>query len=196
MHEYCHSHQEQRIMNQLRSVLVGLAGASLIVAMGAVPSAAATPLPLACASGNQNATFTPGIVLTPRTVAVGGSGQLSTCITTDGTNIVTGAFDVSGGGTASCLAASLPTTNTVTWTTAGGATYTSVIAFSSGIDLKPLGTSVVVLTGTVTSGLYAGRTVEKTIILVGSSLASVAECLNTTGPGITAGGGPIQLAVL
>ncbi|MGA5559460.1 hypothetical protein [Streptomyces lavendulocolor] len=169
----------------------------VIAAMfGAVPSATAVTPRLACLTGNQNQTYSPGIVLLPRDVTVTGSGQYSSCSSSDGRNITTGSFNVSGRGTASCLAASLPTLNTVSWTSTTGERYNSVMRFNSGVDLKPVGQSVVVITGEVVSGLYEGRMVEKTIILTNANLLTSTECLNLTGEGLVASGGPVQLAIL
>jgi hypothetical protein len=166
-------------------------------AVAVTRSATADLLPLACGTGNQNQNYNPGIVAIPRRIHLTGSGQYSSCVSTDGRDISTASFTVNGEGTASCLLAAIPSQNTVLWRTVNGALAgASVIQFNSGVDIKPVGQSVVVITGTVISGLYAGHTVEKTIVLTNANLLTTLECLNLGGDGIVNSGGPVQIAIL
>ncbi|MBJ6764737.1 hypothetical protein JGU66_28550 [Myxococcaceae bacterium JPH2] len=161
-------------------------GITLILALMVSTPAQAQLNVVECATGNQNQTYTPPITLVSKPVAISGTGQYSACVALDDPSLNFGDFTIFGSGTASCLVANLPTTNVITWNDGS----TSTVVFSGGVDVKPPGVSVVVITGTVTAGRYTNYVATKTLVL--ASLPDLLACLSS---GIQYTSGPVSLTL-
>ncbi|GAA0463610.1 hypothetical protein [Streptomyces olivaceiscleroticus] len=165
-------------------VLLGVLGP--VSAAGARPVSAAAPAGISCPVGSQVGTYTPGLTYEPREVAFQASGNVSGCVGLSGNGISGASFSATGHGTASCLAGSVSNTATYHWSNG----QTSTVTGTGAINLKPNGVTVLVLTGTVTSGLFTGATVVQTKVLLNSDLTACASP-----GGLTSVGGPISLTV-
>lgn len=170
-----------------------LLGAALLLLAGAAPAlpgstpvAAAVPL-LSCPAGLQTVTYTPGLHLPPAppatapTVALVANGTLGPCVSADlrhtGASVV-----VNGSGQLSCLDGNSTGIGRVTW--ADPATVPSEYVYTGGVSLRPDGTNVLVLTGTVTAGDYTGASVLSTIAVTGPDPTA---CLSADGLRTVAG---------
>ncbi|MFP2957137.1 hypothetical protein ACLEPN_04690 [Myxococcus sp. 1LA] len=140
-----------------------------------------------CLLGSQNQHYTPPINLASLQVYVTGTGQYSSCIDLMDPAINYGDFSVEGLGMASCLLASIPSQNVVTWNDG----TQSVIEFVGGVDVKPLGQSVVTTLGRVSSGRYANALAIKTIVL--TNIPGIPQCLSS---GVEFSSGPVSLTLL
>ncbi|GHG62658.1 hypothetical protein [Comamonas sp. JC664] len=140
-----------------------------------------------CALGSQSQRYTPPINLASQEVYVSGTGQFSSCIDLMNQNINYGNFTVEGLGSASCVLASIPTRNVVTWNDGSQ----SVIEFVGGLDVKPLGQSVVTTLGRVSSGRYENALAIKTLIL--TNIPGIPQCLSS---GVAFSSGPVSLTLL
>ncbi|AKQ64581.1 hypothetical protein A176_001493 [Myxococcus hansupus] len=140
-----------------------------------------------CVMGSQNQRYTPPINLASQEVYVSGTGQYSSCIDLMNQNINYGNFTLEGLGSASCVLASIPTRNVVTWNDGSQ----SIIEFVGGLDVKPLGQSVVTTLGRVASGRYENALAIKTIVL--TNIPGIPQCLSS---GVEFSSGPVSLTLL
>lgn len=151
----------------------GIAALAFTVAPGA--AFAQVPPPefalVECAQGNQTQNYAPAISLFARPVNVTGSGRLSSCLDATNPGIAFGSFTITGSGAASCLMASVPTQNTVTWNDGSQ----SVIEFVGGVDVRPVGMTMVTILGRVSSGRYENALAIKTMDV--SSVPGVTQCI-------------------
>ncbi|GGY99290.1 hypothetical protein CP967_04235 [Streptomyces nitrosporeus] len=151
-----------RIRRLLRSrvVLPLLLALSLVpLATGPAGAASSSVLDATCTGGNTT-TYQPGLTDTPATVTVQGTISMD-CVSTDLTTplLLHGTITGGGTGTLSCALLQSPTSgsSTIVWTTVGGGSYaTSAYDYTTSLSPGTSGTTVLTLTGTVTSGLYAG----------------------------------------
>lgn len=167
---------------------VTVAASLLVAACLSTSSASATSdssaiLDISCPLGTQVGTYNPGLTLIPREIDFTSTGTLAACLSPSHPEITGGEFTASGSGTASCLTGSVSNTTVYHWNT--GQHSTVVGSFS--VNLKPGGTTVLVLVGTVTSGLFQGATAAQTKVLPATNLA---DCL--TPEGLTSVSGPIS----
>ncbi|MBB5867481.1 hypothetical protein F4553_000860 [Allocatelliglobosispora scoriae] len=125
----------------------------------AVAPADAAGVDLIC-GGTNTATFTPGLTLTAQTVHIDAVGTLTSCVSSDAA-ITSGTYTASGNGTLSCLTGGHAGQFTISWNTGAYST----IAFTNSVAVRPLGEVVVLATGTVTSGEFAGDTYTGTFTL-------------------------------
>ncbi|MFI8992616.1 hypothetical protein [Streptomyces sp. NPDC053542] len=165
-------------------VLSGVLGPVSVA--GARPASAAAVVDISCPVGSQVGTYTPGLTYEPRDVAFRTSGNVSGCVDLSGSGISGASFSAVGQGRANCLAGSLSNTSTYRWNNG----QTSTVRGTVTIGLRPNGVRVMVLTGTVESGLFTGATVVQTKVLLNSDLTA---CLSPEG--LTSVGGPISLTV-
>ncbi|MEV0175776.1 hypothetical protein AB0I00_32265 [Streptomyces sp. NPDC050803] len=149
-------------------------------------ASAADPVDISCPVGSQVGTYAPGLTYEPRQVSFTASGNVSGCVDLSGNGIAGASFTASGSGTASCLAGGVSNRTTYHWSNG----QTSTVAGTAAINVKPNGVTVLVLTGTVESGLFTGATVVQTKVLLNTDLTA---CL--TPEGLTSVGGPITLTV-
>ncbi|MFC7304500.1 hypothetical protein ACFQVC_09780 [Streptomyces monticola] len=153
---------------------------------GARPASAAPLVDITCPMGSQVGTYSPGLTYEPREVAFEANGNVSGCVDLSGNGIAGASFSGAGHGTASCVTGSVSNSTTYHWSNGRH----SVVTGTGAINVKPNGITVLVLTGTVTSGLFTGATVVQTKALLNSDLTA---CL--TPEGLTSVGGPITLTV-
>ncbi|WP_426756768.1 hypothetical protein [Myxococcus sp. Y35] len=159
------------------SVLNCVSGIAAMLASAVVPAtASAQVLPpeftlVECSQGNQSQKYSPAISLFARATNVTGTGQFTSCLDPADPGIAFGAFTITGNGTASCLLASVPTQDTVTWSDGSQ----SIIEFVGGADVRPPGMTTITLLGRVSTGRYEDAIAIKTMDL--SSVPGVTQCL-------------------
>ncbi|MFI6504421.1 hypothetical protein [Nonomuraea typhae] len=139
-----------------------------------------------CPTGSQVGTYSPGLTLTPRPVSFTAHGTLATCVSPSHPQLRGASFTSTGMGTASCVAGSVSNTTVYRWNTGQSSTVKGSLA----VNAKPNGTTVLVLIGTVTSGLFQGATVTQTKVLANTELAACA-----TAEGLKTVSGPVSLTV-
>ncbi|MGW2477732.1 hypothetical protein [Streptomyces sp. NPDC001665] len=176
----------------LAGALAALATLAAMIMEFAAPASATPPADPPSTSitqclGTEAITYTPGLTLTSQQVALDASGTLGPCVTTAGTHFSGGQITFSGSGSLSCsIGGSSAGSAHIVWS--GG--ETSVFAYRGAVSLRPGGVTVLVLTGTVTSGAFTGEKVLSTITLASTDLVA---CL--TPQGLTSTSGPITLDI-
>ncbi|WP_033260211.1 MULTISPECIES: hypothetical protein [Kitasatospora] len=173
-----------------------LAAAALltVVTAGATPAGAAPqPLDLTCTAPSSNVvSYSPALTNTPSPHVLQTNTQYGPCVSPGHPGVTSGSTSgtVPPGGDISCLTLLVPTSVTfpITWNT--GQTSTVSANIQSSIEGV---TFVVVLSGTVTSGLFAGDTYLQTnvgaasdILLCNAGLGSVQGVYSTVTLEITA----------
>lgn len=141
----------------------------------AAPRATQAALDVSCVT-TGTATYTPGLLLTPQTVTVDAGYTLAPCVSGDPT-LTSGTVDEGGTGTRSCLdlAASRSGTSTIHWNNGQTSTFRYDLVVNN-----VAGQLVLVATGTVTAGLFAGSAVVRQST---QPAVNVLDCLQP--PGIT-----------
>lgn len=163
----------------LRSVVVA-AVTGILVGSGAIvsPAAAAPVSPavvdVSCPLGTQVGTYSPGMTLLPRQIEFTATGTLGACVSLSHPEITGATFTSLVVGTFSCLSGSTSNISTYHWNNG----QSSVVQGGFEVNLKPGGTTVLVLTGTVTEGLFQGATVVQTKVLPATDLVA---CLTPEG---------------
>lgn len=156
------------------AALITLTGATLPAMLGSAASAA--PAALVTCLGQQVTDYTPGLSLTqPRDVTYQATGNYASCPLNDGVTSVT--YAESGFvPDATCVA--FPSTATAQLHWSNGQNSTIQV---TGTEIDVAGaTQVYVSLGTVTSGRYAGSTVNVTTEIL-PDLLNPLPCLTTTG---------------
>ncbi|MEU6105933.1 hypothetical protein, partial [Streptomyces flaveolus] len=145
----------------------------------AVPDAAAADGLVSCPLGVQNTSYTPGLTFTAPAphVDVDSTGTLGPCVSLD-LQHTAGTYHFTGSGNLNCLGGSSAGSGKIVWTNPG--TTPSRFTFTSTLALRPDGTTVLVSTGPVTSGDYAGHTITNTVVITSTD---VLAC--TTPSGLT-----------
>ncbi|MEU4807029.1 hypothetical protein [Actinosynnema sp. NPDC023587] len=161
---------------RLRSLIVALVGGLLgATALSPVPaSASSSVVDVNCALGTQVGTYSPGMTLLPRHIDFQATGTLGGCLSPGHPDITGATFTSLVSGTFSCLAGSTTNTSTYHWNTG----HSSTVQGGFEVNLKPGGTTVLVLTGTVIDGLFQGATVVQTKVLPATDLTA---CLTPQG---------------
>ncbi|WP_426753945.1 hypothetical protein [Myxococcus sp. Y35] len=178
----------RRSLGGFAAALTCVAAPATASAEGQVPEELQSGFTLVeCLLGSQNQRYTPPIHLASQQVYVTGTGQYSSCIDVMSQGINSGDFTVEGMGGASCLLASIPTRNVVTWNDGSQ----SVIEFVGGVDVKPLGQSVVTTLGRVSSGRYENALAIKSLVL--THVPGIPQCLAS---GVEFSSGPVSLTLL
>lgn len=155
------------ISRRRRRLPAVLAAAVLTVAAVLVPAGAAQAVPtLVTCTGTESVTYSPGLTNTPTSIATSRADDYDPCTHVVGLSITseTGVSGVSGTATIACttLLSSGSAAKTITWSDA----TTSVFSFS--YVANAVGANVVVVaTGTITSGRYAGATAVEEITYAG-----------------------------
>lgn len=170
---------------QLRSTMAIVAMFG-VTALAPTPSASAAVLDVTCPLGTQIGTYSPGLTFASQPVTFTANGSLATCVSVTHPEIKGASFTSTGTGTASCLSGSVSNTTTYRWNTG----QTSTVKGSLAVNLKPNGTTVLVLIGTVTSGLFKGATAAQTKVLANTDLLACA-----TPEGLKTVSGPVSLTV-
>ncbi|MFY1825513.1 hypothetical protein ACN47A_06345 [Myxococcus fulvus] len=156
----------------------------VVVALGGASPSRAEAVLLTC-PGTLQATYSPGMTNTPRTIATSVSGTFGPCA---GVRLTLLSASLSGGGTGqlSCLAGSTQSTSTLTWNDG----TTSIVSVSILVSVRPLGEVVVTYSGTVSSGRFQGADVLMVLVL---AQTQVTGCF--TDEGVTATAGPVVLTL-
>lgn len=162
---------------RLRSVIVAVAMGILAGSGAVVPAAAAasaTVVDVNCPLGTQVGTYSPGMTLLPRQIEFTATGTLGACVSPSHPEITGGTFTSLVVGTFSCLSGSTSNISTYHWNNG----QSSVVEGGFEVNLKPGGTTVLILTGTVIDGLFEGATVVQTKVLPATDLVA---CLTPEG---------------
>lgn len=152
-------------MRRWRAVTAGV-GALLVATgmslVGAAPASADDLGGVNCAFGSQHQDNHPGLTLAPQDTHIKLTGSVGGCVDPLRPGRVSARFEGTGDGLASCAIGQLVTLVTYRWNDGG----TSKVLFGSGVDLTPLGESVVVVNGEVVAGDDLGHQVVKHIALL------------------------------
>lgn len=171
----------RRIVATLTTLLIAMTGAIL----SAAPAQAVGPT---CTASSQ-ATFSPGLILTPTAQDITFTAGFSNCITPGRPDVTSGTRSGTFTGPRGCLSVLPPTSNgtfKVTWNTGETSTVTGTVAAQ---DVA--GQTVQTITGTVTTGLFVGAAYTEVIAQTSLDLLS---CL--TPPGVRSQSGLGTLTVL
>lgn len=169
------------------AVTMAFLGSLSTAATGSVAQADDPATLVACPLGTQAIRFDPGLTLVPRHTTVHVDGVLGPCVSAANPHINNATFTVDGSGTALCLTANFRTSMVVDWNSGPD----SIVDLDLNVSLRPAGENVVVTTGRVVSGQFAGAqiirvTAELTVDFLG--------CL--THEGVTAAAGPSAMLVV
>jgi hypothetical protein len=148
------------------------------------PAGAHAATPNTC-SGTETATYTPSLQVVAANTAVTADGSL-TC--TGDTTHSAADIQFQGTGMLSCLTGGTTQgTGQLHWT--APAASVSSFTFTLTIGARPVGQMVLIATGTITSGDYAGEPVLFTFTLLNTDPA---DCL---GDGISSASGPLTVTI-
>lgn len=175
------------ILGSMRKLMVlSLAVLVLGVAGGAAATSASALTQVTC-NGVNSLTYSPAVTNTPQTVTLTAQTTFGLCVSLTHPSIVSGTVAANNVTTTiSCnqLVGTASPTFTITWNTG----QTSTLTGNTYVD-KVDGQPVVILLGSITSGLFAGATVTEQTVLTGDLTA----CL---GPGLSATSGPAVLTIV
>jgi hypothetical protein len=164
---------------RLHSLAIAAVAGILTAAGMAVSPASATPassavVDVSCPLGTQVGSYSPGMTLLPRQIEFTATGTLGACVSPSHPEITGATFTSLVVGTFSCLSGSTSNVSTYHWNNG----QSSTVRGGFEVNLKPGGTTVLVLTGTVTEGLFQGATVVQTKVLPSTDLVA---CLTPEG---------------
>jgi hypothetical protein len=139
-------------------------------------------------SGTLSNTYTPGILVTPRTVSLQRNLILAPCVSLSDTTLTSGISSGTSNTSVSCLTVAVPQSgvNTITWNNG----QTSVFTFNQIVN-NIGGQATLTATGTITAGQFAGHTAVRQA--TGPSI-NVLDCLQE--PGITSRFYLVQFTIL
>lgn len=160
----------------LRSLVVAAVAGILAAAVVGVSPASAAPavVDVNCPLGTQVGSYSPGMTLLPRQIEFTATGTLGGCVSPSHPEITGATFTALVVGTFSCLSGSTSNLSTYHWNNG----QSSVVEGGFEVNLKPGGTTVLILTGTVVEGLFEGATVIQTKVLPATDLLA---CLTPEG---------------
>ena len=155
------------------------------------PQQSAAPLGLGVLDivclGSQTSRYSPGLTFTSREVTTTATGVMSGCVSPTHPQLHSGTVvPYTGTSEQSCLLSNARFTKTVLWNTGHFSTYSARAV----VNLKPDGTSVIVATGEVISGLFMGARIEQVSALPNTALTA---CLSD--PGATEVLGPVIFTI-
>ncbi|MFF7725859.1 hypothetical protein [Streptomyces sp. NPDC008001] len=168
------------------SAVIGMGLQFPVGSPAAAASSGGSLTTVSCPVGSQFTTYQPGLNLTSRYVDYVAHGTLAACLSSGSQDVKGAKFTTTGSGNTSCLSGDVTEKSVYHWNTGA----TSVVESRFKINLKPNGTTVVVSTGSVVSGLFAGATTVQTKILPNTGLLA---CLSPQG--MTGAGGPVSMTV-
>jgi hypothetical protein len=139
-------------------------------------------------SGTLSNTYTPGILLTPRTVTLQRNLILAPCVSLSDPTLTSGTSSGTSNTSVSCLNVAVPQSgvNTITWNNG----QSSVFAFNQVVN-NIGGQATLTATGTITAGQFAGHTAVRQA--TGPSV-NILDCLGE--PGITSRFYLVQFTIL
>lgn len=172
----------------MRRTSIFVAGVAMVAsALVTCAASADEPTPLVECLGTESITYTPGLTTTARDVDLAAQGTVAPCVSVLGPDFAGGQITFDGSGSLSCLAGGNSTgAGTIAWN--GG--QESEFTYTGGVSLRPLGVTVLVLTGEVTDGAFEGAGMLTTITLASLDLLA---CLSPQG--VTSTGGPITVNI-
>jgi hypothetical protein len=140
----------------------------------------------ATCTGTNTTNYSPGLANTPRTVTVQGTITM-TCLRVVGLPLH-GTITGGGTGTLNCALLQTPSSgsSTIAWTMLGAPHATSTYTYTSTVSPGASGTTVLILTGTITSGLFQGDTLVMTTVYANLDLLAC-----STPSGLTSRSGPV-----
>ncbi|WP_181792705.1 hypothetical protein [Streptomyces sp. WELS2] len=100
-----------------------------------------------------------------------------------------GTYHFAGSGNLNCLGGSSAGSGQIAWSDPG--TRPSRFTFTSTLAVRPDGTTVLVSTGPVTAGDYAGHTITNTVVITSTDLLAC-----TTPSGLTSTAGPFLINIV
>ncbi|MER5629127.1 hypothetical protein [Streptomyces nitrosporeus] len=173
--------QKMTLPSVHRRLLALLAGVLLFFLAAAPVSASAGVLDATC-TGSNTTTYQPGLTNTPAVVTVQGTITMD-CVSTDLNTslLLRGTITGGGTGTLSCALLQSPTSgsSTINWATVSGSPYaTSSYIYTTALSPGTSGTTVLTLTGDITSGLYDG---DGILIVTVFANADLGACSSPTG---------------
>lgn len=174
-------------MNRHLRTLAAAATAATALTIGIQSgNAAADPLDATCA-GTQTVTYTPGLVLQSQSEAIHFNNIFAPCTSSTVPGLTSGISTGTAQRLASCLDLAEPDSAilTIAWNTG----QTSVFSYNRTVTTVG-GTTVVTLTGVITTGLFAGDTA---ISVTTGPAINLLDCLSP--PGITSRTGVVTLAI-
>jgi hypothetical protein len=152
---------------------------------GALAPGASALTQVTC-NGLNSVTYTPALTNTTTTTTIASASNWATCVSLTHPAIVAGTTSNSISGPSSCTAVLGPfsSANTITWNTGQTSTFT-FNGYVTAVD----GQFVIVLTGSITAGLFTGALATEQTTL----LADLSAC---SGSGIAVNGGPSLLTIV
>lgn len=179
------SFEQRSSLAQFVFVVAAIVGGLLIPPLQPAPAHAETVIDLVCPAGSIDVVYQPGLTLVSRPTTVTVTILSGPCTSSDPT-LHSGVASASGSGNLSCLTGGGSGVDVFHWN--NGAT--STIAFSDIIAARPLGETIGVFNGTVTSGQFAGDT------FVGQTDALTLDLLGCLSPGgVTTNSGPFTMTL-
>lgn len=155
------------------------------LAVGVVGGAAApgaSALTQVTCNGLNGVTYAPALTNTLQTTTITSTSNWATCVSATHPSIVAGSTGNQISGPSSCTAVLGPfsSANTITWNTGQTSTFTF-----NGYVTEVNGQFVIVLTGSITSGLFTGAlATEQTTLLGDLSACSGAGLSSNSGPSL------------
>ncbi|HSV65301.1 MAG TPA: hypothetical protein VLJ59_05255 [Mycobacteriales bacterium] len=170
----------------IRHLLAALTLAIGVIAQTAVASSpASASLDLVICPAYLNTTYTPGLTFTERPTSFNTSGALGPCVSSDLTH-TSGTYTAEGNGSLSCVGGSTTGSGQIAWNGNRHSDFT----FTGAISLRPSGETVLVITGTITSGDYTGHTLTEVIVL---ATTQPTDCFTVSG--LTSVSGPLVFTI-
>jgi hypothetical protein len=163
-----------RLRSMVVAAVAGILAAGTAMSPAVAAPAASAVVDVSCPLGTQVGSYSPGMTLLPRQIEFTATGTLGACVSPSHPEITGATFTSLVVGTFSCLSGSTTNVSTYHWNNG----QSSVVHGGFEVNLKPGGTTVLVLTGTVTEGLFQGATVVQTKVLPATDLLA---CLTPEG---------------
>lgn len=174
------------MIRNLRILMMGVLVAVALAVGVPFNTAAAGILDVTCA-GTQTVTYTPGLVLQPSPQSIHFNNILAPCVSATVPELTSGVSIGTAMRTASCLDLVEPDSSVATFTWNTG--QSSVFSYNRTVTTVG-GTTIVTLTGVITSGLFAGDTA---INITSGPAIDVLDCLQP--PGVTSRSGVVALTI-
>lgn len=176
-----------------RNIAALSATTTIILAALTFPGAASAQASVnlvTCPLGSQTTTYAPGLKLASPApnVSLKSAGNLGPCVALD-LQHTSASYTFNGTGQLNCLGGNSAGIGKIDWTDPG--TTPSTYSYTAGISLRPDGVTVLVFTGTITSGDYTGQSLLSTVVLASTDLTA---CLSPSG--LTSVSGPFTLSIL
>jgi hypothetical protein len=169
-------------MRKLMVLAIAMLTAGVV---GGATAPGASALTQVTCNGLNSVTYTPALTNTLKTTTIASASNWATCVSLTHPGIVAGSTSNSINGPASCTSVlgSFSDANTITWNTGQTSTFT----FNGNVN-QVNGQFVIALTGSITSGLFAGAVAVEATTLLGDLSACA-------GSGVAFNSGPSVLTI-